>query len=117
MREHCEGRNIFLITCRWLQGNTLRNYFCIDMDPPHPMSFWCLLAKLDIDKIVHPLKSMASSHQKKNKNGIRPVLILAIWRHTTDSVHQPCVNSGLLRILASYEAKTAKITWFIKDTC
>ncbi len=28
---------------------TLRNYFYIDMDPPHPMSFWHLLARLDMD--------------------------------------------------------------------
>ncbi len=27
----------------------LRNYFCIDMDPLHPMSFWRLLASLDMD--------------------------------------------------------------------
>ncbi len=29
-------------------SHTLRNYFYIDMDPLHPMSFWCLLARLDM---------------------------------------------------------------------
>ncbi len=28
---------------------TLRNYFYIDMDPLHPMSFWHLLGRLDMD--------------------------------------------------------------------
>ncbi len=28
---------------------TLRNYFYIDMDPLHPMSFWRLVARLDMD--------------------------------------------------------------------
>ncbi len=31
---------------------TLRNYFYIDMDPLHAMSFWRLLARLDLD--IHP---------------------------------------------------------------
>ncbi len=33
----------------WKRKCNLRNYFYIDMDPPHPMSFWHLLARLDMD--------------------------------------------------------------------
>ncbi len=39
-REHT-----LLVSC-WY---TLRNYFYNDMDPLHPMSFWHLVARLDMD--------------------------------------------------------------------
>ena len=43
---------------------TLRNYFYIDMDPLHPMSFWRLVARLDMD--IYPQEREVISEWKGN---------------------------------------------------
>ncbi len=44
----CNAWDLCFIFCKH-EVYTLRNYFYIDMDPLHPMSFWQLLARLDMD--------------------------------------------------------------------